>query len=199
MESFSIPTRDEQRHFLLRLYFGAGVDRLGACVDRAYRDFNRTLHGLAKLPSAMELHETASACVRAALAALPANANSLNQDAFDAWHRDGCHRLCTTYAEHGFPSFAIGQAQKWFNMAFKYVHVFGEEHLPGFASLYEFGHVPLDNIILLQLARYGAPPLSSPWSRLRDYKEYLDFQRWIRQRFPDSSPLAVEFHMWQTI
>ena len=36
-----------------------------------------------------------------------------------------------TYDEHGF-QFHGGQAQKWLNMAFKYVHVFGENRLPGF-------------------------------------------------------------------
>ena len=35
-------------------------------------------------------------------------------------------------------------------MAFKYVHVFGDEYLPGFAHLYALGHVPLDNIMLGQ-------------------------------------------------
>jgi hypothetical protein len=197
MPGFPVPTRADQCEFLLRLYFGADPDRLGACVNRAYRDLNRTLHGLVGLPTATELRERARMHVRSALATLPRSAAAESQGTFDAWHRNACDVLCATYAEAGFPSFTVGQAQKWLNMAFKYVHVFGEEHLPGFGGLYAFGHVPLDNIMLRQLARYGAPRLPGPWSRLRDYKDYFGFQEWIRQHFPGAAPLAVEFHLWQ--
>ncbi len=197
VQSFPVPTRAEQCDFLLRLYFGANSDPLGACVHRAYLDLNRTIHGLSRLPGVAELRERASRQVRSVLVALAGSESGSSQNAFDAWHRDACERLCATYAKHGFPQFGIGQAQKWLNMAFKYVHVFGEKHVPGFARLYAFGHVPLDNIMLDRLRQYGAPRLSGPWSRLRDYREYLDFQHWIRQRFPDSTPLAVEFHLWQ--
>jgi hypothetical protein len=102
--------------------------------------------------------------------------DSSNQAIFDAWHRDSCERLCTTYTESGFPAFCVGQAQKWLNMAFKYAHVFGEECLPGFERLYGLGHVPLDRIMLEKLGAYGAPRLSKPWSRIRDYQEYMHFQ-----------------------
>jgi hypothetical protein len=81
-------------------------------------------------------------------------------------------------------------------MAFKYVHVFGEERLPGFERLYRFGHVPMDRIMLARLRPYGAPRLSAAWSRIQDYAEYMHFQQWIRHQFPDSAPLAVEFHLW---
>ena len=63
---------------------------------------------------------------------------------FDAWHRDACTQLCGLYANRAFPTFCVGQAQKWLNMAFKYLHVFGEERLPGFERLYPFGPVPVD-------------------------------------------------------
>ena len=35
------------------------------------------------------------------------------------------------------------------------------------------------------------------WSRLDSYREYMDFQHWVRQTFPSSAPLAVAFFLWQ--
>src|SRR5262249_50163145 len=99
-----------------------------ACVRRAYRDLNRTLHGVARLPDSVELVERAATRVRADLANLAASSVA-NQKMFDAWHRNACLRLCALYAESGFPTFCVGQAQKWFNMALKYVYVFGEDRL----------------------------------------------------------------------
>lgn len=197
MLTFPVPGEFDQCEFLLRVYFGANPDRLGACVDRAYRDLNRTLHGFVKLSTADALRQRATTHVRSALAGLPASGAKWNQCDFDVWHRNLCEGLCAIYAEGGFPSFTIGQAQKWLNMAFKYVHVFGEARLPGFRGLYTFGHAPLDNVILGQLARFGAPRFTTAWSRLRDYETYFQFQTWVRQRFPDAAPLAVEFHLWQ--
>ncbi len=190
-----MPTRADQCDFLRRLYFGTDRDPLVACVRRAYRDLNRTLHGVARLSDSVQLGERAAARVQSALAELSASTVA-NQTMFDAWHRDACTQLCSLYAKAGFPTFCVGQAQKWLNMVFKYVHVFGEQRLPGFERLYGFGHVPLDRIMLTQLRSYGAPRLSGPWSRIQDYAEYMHFQQWIRQHFPDRAPLAVEFHLW---
>ena len=54
MHCFPIPTQAEQDDFLLRLYFGAAAP-LRACVDRAYLDFSRTLHGIGALPDAADV------------------------------------------------------------------------------------------------------------------------------------------------
>jgi hypothetical protein len=193
---YPIPTQAEQDKFLLGLYFGSALP-LRACVDRAYLDFCRTLRGIDRLPMAAELRDDAGAAVQSWLDELRGLSPDPNRMAFDARHRDQCERLCALYAGHGFDSFAVGQAQKWLNMALKYVYVFGEERLPGFSGLYRLGHVPLDNIILAQLAPRDPPPLPHPWSRIQDYDAYLRFQHWIHEQFPDSAPLAVEFHLWQ--
>lgn len=196
MQTFQIPTQAEQNEFLLRLYFGR-ASPLRACVDRAYLDFSRTLHGIGR-PVAAKLRTEAGKLVQSWLAKLPGLSREPNQKIFEVSHRNLCEQLRALYARHGFDSFAIGQGQKWLNMALKYVYVFGEERLPGFSGLYRFGHVPLDNIILGRLAPLGSPRLSSgSWSRLCDYDESLRFQHWIRDKFPDSAPLAVEFHLWQ--
>ncbi len=196
MRDYPIPTQAEQDDFLLRLYFVAAAP-LRACVNRAYLDFCRTLRGIGKLPDAAALHTKTSKHLCSWLDQLSDLSTDPNGDTFDARHRDVSEQLCTLYGGYGFDSFTIGQAQKWLNMALKYVYVFGEVRIPGYASLYRLGHVPLDNIMLDRLAQFGAPSLPRPWSRLCDYDMYIDYQRWIRDRFPDSAPLAVEFHLFQ--
>lgn len=55
-------SRRDCEEFLRVAYFGGRYldDRMGACIQRAYLDFNRTLHTIAKLPEKAQLHETAS-------------------------------------------------------------------------------------------------------------------------------------------
>lgn len=187
-------------NFLLRLYFGTDPDRIGACVKRAYRDLQRTLRGVARLPDGKNLREQATLQIRNSLDIV--SKIERDQDVFDDWHRRVCGRLCALYKKHGFCSedgvclFTDGQAQKWLNMAFKYIYVFGEEQIPGFEGLYRLAHVPLDNVMLSKLEERRAPSRSVPWSRF-EYDEYFRFQKWIRQNFDGRVPLAVEFHLWQ--
>ena len=56
MTAKSILTRDDYEAYLIRLYFGKRDSYLLDCMQRAYRDFNRTLHGLRALESRQELH-----------------------------------------------------------------------------------------------------------------------------------------------
>ncbi len=196
MQPFPNPTPADQFEYLLRLYFGGDPDRLSCCISRAYRDLNRTLHGLAKLPEGEGLRARASAVVRAFLTDLVGPAH-LDQTTFDRRHQAACTELGSTYSAAGFTEFRVGQAQKWLNMALKYVFAFGEGRLPGYAGVFGLAHIPLDNIILGQLRGYGMPRLTARWSRLADYEEYMGIQRWVRSAFPGSAPLAVEFSLWQ--
>ena len=116
------------------------------------------------------------------------------QSGFDSYHRTACERLPALYREFGFYEFSIGQAQKWINMTFKYIFTLGEERLPGYGQVYQFCHVPIDNVVIDQLTRYGFPPLRY-WSRLDDYDLYLAYQKRVRQCF-DLLPLDVEFLLW---
>jgi hypothetical protein len=91
----------------------------------------------------------------------------------------------------------LDKGQKWINMALKYVYVFGEERIPGFRHLYRFCHIPIDNVMLEKLGKWHAPKLSKNWSRADDYDEYFRLQKWVRDKFPGSPPLAVEFALYQ--
>ncbi len=124
------------------------------------------------------------------------NSRAPTQQKFDDWHQEACKRLADIYRECGYQWFAVGQAQKWLNMTFKYIYVMGEQRLPGFDHLYDFCHVPLDNILIDRLLTYEFPRLQCAWSRLNNYDTYLDRQHWVRNRFKSLAPLDVEFRLW---
>jgi hypothetical protein len=161
---------------------------LPVCFRRAYRDFSRTLRGIANYQERYAEAEESLKRTFAAIRDMPAPTEA----EFDDWHRRGCERLMSAY---GTESLTVGQAQKWLNMTFKYIFVLGEQRLGGFIHLYDRCHVPLDRVVLQELKGYGLPPLTCPWSRLNSYNTYLDLQKWVRAHF-DLAPLDVEFRLW---
>lgn len=187
-------TRSDYEEFLIRLYFGSGSDYLQPCISRAYRDFNRTLQGIRDLDGRSALYTEAESLLQSEVTSLRDAAERIDQDAFDEWHRQTCSALASTYERRGF-RLHLGQAQKWVNMTLKYVFAMGESRLPGYSALYPFCHVPLDNIVLRALKPYGYKGLPCAWSRLDDYRCYVDCQQWIRGRF-EQPPLDVEFRLW---
>jgi len=36
-----------------------------------------------------------------------------------------------------------------------------------------------------------------PWSGIKEYETYRRFQHWVREVFPGSRPLTVDFHLWR--
>lgn len=187
------PSRAEQRDMLLRLYYGPQVNLLG-CILKGYLTVARTMHGVSKLSSGTQAKEEATRSLSASLEELPELTPS--RQGFDRWHRKTCDALCDVYSQAGYSAFCIGQAQKWVNMSLKHIYLMGQDHVPGYESHYSNAHVPIDNVVLRKLRERNPPLLGSRWSRLADYEAYMRFQRWFRDEFPDSSPLAVEFWLW---
>lgn len=194
MLTYPDPSESDQADFVRRLYFGSGHDVLGQCLKRAYLDFSRTVHGIAQCRSA---YPAATSFLRSELSQLPLQRQIFSSEQFDKWHKTTCRNLLSIYSGHAYPAFSIGQAQKWINMALKYIYVFGEERLPGFKPLYSLCHIPIDNIIIKNLSFKNPPKLKCAWSRITSYDDYMLFQHWVRQTFQGSSPLAVEFRLWQ--
>ncbi len=188
------PTQENQQDFLCRLYFGASEDKLELIIQRAYLDFSRTVTGAAKYPNA---HQSASQLLRNEISTLPNLAINISQARFDDWHEKICHSLCSEYSKAGYEHFYIGQAQKWLNMAMKYVYVIGEDRLRGYAPLYSMCHVPIDNIILQSPQFKGLVAIEEAWSRISEYATYFAFQLAARRKYPSWAPLAVEFWAWQ--
>ena len=185
------PSPAEQSDFVLRLYFGVGP-ALVSCVGRAYLDLCRTVHGITPYKHAKK---RATEFLLTQLERLRSTAHVTGAASFDAWHKGTCDGLIGCYSDAGYREFSVGQAQKWINMALKYVYVFGESKLDGFAPFYSLCHIPIDNVILGKLER--APTFACAWSRITSYDAYMGFQQWVRSAYPDSAPLAVEFWLWQ--
>jgi hypothetical protein len=172
----SILKRADYEECLVTFYFGPGEDYFSLCHKRAYRDFQRTLHKIGTLPDTKKAWHNANAAVSIRFAEIE-NMAAATQEKFDNWHRAACHELKATYAASGYAKFYIGHAQKWLNMTFKYIYTMGEQRVSGFGHLYDFCHVPLDQILLDALRDYGLQPLGCSWSRLDDYELYLERQK----------------------
>jgi hypothetical protein len=195
MSTHSILTRADYEDYLVYLYFGAPADYLTGCVDRAYRDFSRTLRGLRIIETKAALYDQAQQTLIQHLELLrEPHTQPTNAEVFDSWHRGVCSRLVMLYREHAHAMY-IGQAQKWVNMALKYIFTVGEERVPGFQAVYPFCHIPIDSILMQQFQPYHPPSLPDRWSRIDDYNQYLMYQHWIRQQF-SRLPLDIEFLLW---
>ena len=197
MTTRSTLTRGDYENYLVYLYFGSNQDLLKTCINRAYRDFNRTMHGFGKFEKAGQLYDEAVILFKESLENLKSlcSINPMTVEVFDDWHETLCTKIVSLFREQGFSLF-VGQAQKWVNMTLKYIFTLGEQRVKGFESAYPFCHVPLDSILLQRLEDYGFPSLNGAWSRLDNYDEYLEKQKWIRQRF-SRPPMDIEFLLWQ--
>jgi len=191
----SILTEEDIDDFLIYLYFGKLREPLTTCLDRAYLDFSRTLHGIGQLHNRASLHKEARDLVWTEVDKLRTNQPIIiDQGSFDSWHKNSCIQLTNLYTSFGHIMY-IGQAQKWLNMTIKYIFTLGDKRLLGFNHIYHLSHVPLDTIIVDKLRKYDAPKLTKRWSRIENYDKYFSFQQWIRSRFP-IAPLDVEFLLW---
>ena len=186
--------RTDIENFWIRCYLNPSGNLLNAAIDRAYRDFNRTLHGIAREQTA-ERQQGLKKEIEKIVSEVLIN-TFLNQNEFDKWHESQCMTLIKTYKEISNHKIFIGQAQKWINMSLKYLFALGENRINGISKNYEYFHFPLDNIIIQKLKNYGFPKLKVAWSRIDDYEEYISFQRLMRTKFSGQIPLDVEFRLY---
>lgn len=177
--------------FWIRCFFNPKGNLTEAAIDRAYRDFNRTLHGIQKKQSKEKqslLKEVVKKIISEPLIHI---FNS--QDEFDKWHKIKCVELVKAYEDILNHTLFIGQAQKWINMSFKYLFALGENRINGISRNYKYFHFPVDNIIQDKFLEDGIPKLKIAWSRIDDYSNYLDYQKLVREKFAGQIPLDVEF------
>jgi hypothetical protein len=190
-------TQDEIQKFWIRVYLGTTNDKelIGAAIDRAYRDFNRTMHGIQEKQTV----ETKKFLCNFMLSVVE-NLTSKQfgcQVEFDYWHKVKCDELIETFVE--FPAFKIsyGQAQKWINMTLKYLFALGDNIVNGISTNYIYYHIPIDNIIQDKLLeKYGIPKFSERWSRIDDYERYLNYQIKVRQIIQNQIPMDVELRLF---
>lgn len=193
-ENKSITLTDKDyKDFLLFLYFGKDKNYLDNCIDRAYRDFNRTLHGLSTHKFRDDIVSESKIYLKQEIILMKNCKIIRTQEEFDLWHKGICYGLKNIFKNYGYVDFYVGQAQKWINMSLKYVFVHDVTRLDGFNNIYEYCHIPIDNIILLKLHYLK---FSTAWSRIDDYDIYLDFQKYIRDIAVDEIPIEFEFRLF---
>ena len=182
-------SNDFQEKQIFKSYFGNN-EPLVNCINRAYRDFNRTLHGYGSIINKEETTRKIKFILKNEFEEIK-NRDINSQDKFDIWHQNICLLLIEFYKQNNFKSFHIGQAQKWINMIFKYIFSYGNKYLYGYDNFHQFCHVPLDKILIKELKIYTPPKLETAWSRINNYNIYLEYQNWFRKKFTNS-PLDVE-------
>lgn len=193
------PNYEQQRTFLLRIYFGA-EDEENGFTNRAYRDMSRTLHGLSKLGNKEALKTNARNVLKSSLTELagltPSSQNSLEKG-FDDWHGEACLRVVKAFGPKTNEfSFHYGQAQKWLNMTVKYRWFFSSNNELG--EWHRVAHIAVDDLVLNASKECGIKrPTTESWSRWNE-DQYKSFQSDIREyaNQHNKTPLALEHEWW---
>ena len=161
------------------------TDLIELAMTKAYRDLMRTIRTFASNENNAEIKKNARACIKEYVIEI-INSDDMNQEQFDRKHQEACNNLIKEFKDQYF---TIGQAQKWINMTFKYLHLLEYEDME---KVYEYCHIPIDSY-MLNITNYE---MSKPWSKLNDYSEYLEYQEWFRNKYNDQIPLDAEFYLW---
>jgi len=204
------PTLQQKADFLFQTYFGTKGDELDRFISRAYRDMNRTLHGIGKLEDAdkSRIYSGGKKIIREGfedLGDLPFPSDKAQAvKEFEEWHSDLCEVLISFYngqlKKLAGISMTHGQAQKWINMAFKYCWACGGGSLAGIDPWYEVAHIAVDEVILVAAEKTGTigrRPCKK-WSKWDNRAEYLEFQKRIREKATsgNQTPLELEYDWW---
>jgi hypothetical protein len=180
--------------------FITGGEPFEWATSLAYRDFCRTLRlgGHDSGPMRASAESILKRHISDALAR-----PSTDRDEYDGWHKGTCHELRESCASHEV-DISVGQAQKWVNMAWKYLYVWDEVRAGGMgvAKMTAVLHVPLDSVILQAAADdLGVERPWREWSKIDDYDAYLAYQQRLREAierlYPGRDPILWEFDAWQ--
>ncbi len=180
--------------FLKTIYFGNLSDPLKAASNRAYRDMNRTIRfNSLQSTERRKLRECTTTKFSEEIDYLCSCAVK-SQDDYDSWHYNVCKSIIKTYAKSDV-KLTYGQAQKWVNMTIKYLYIL-EAYT--FDDVFEYLHIPIDRYILdIVHDELGIESPKVVWSKWDDYdKEYLDYQKKIRNKIIGCEPLRWEFSNW---
>lgn len=185
--------------FLYKIYFDFSEGEIMAAINRAYRDFNRTLIDLPPEDERPILKKNWSELLKREIETTILLKKFENWDEFNKWHKSLCEKLKSVNTN--YTGFTIGQAQKWVNMTLKYLYVMGEKKVKGISINYEYFHIPIDNIIQKEILKdLNRSPknkfFKDAWSRISDYDKYLAFQSEIRKVYPNKIPMDKEFELF---
>ena len=174
--------------FYKTVLYGDLSEPLKSAIKAAYKDMQRTIHGISKNPYKIIMLSNAEKVISESINKL-LHQNINNQNNFDKWHKSTCDMIIGCF-EH--QKFTYGQAQKWLNMTLKYLSMFDHKCIE---TIYEYCHVPIDNYIIECVGK----KFKTTWSRIDSYDEYIKFQEDFRSEYNNSIPLDKEFYMWINI
>lgn len=185
--------------FLYKIYFNFSDGNKKAAINRAYRDFNRTLIGLPTEKERPYLKKKWSDLLEKEIESTQLVEKFNNWNDFNIWHKTLCTNLRN--ANPNYTGLTVGQAQKWVNMTLKYLYVMGEEKVKGISINYDYFHVPIDNIIQEEILKdlnrdHKNKFFDVVWSKISDYDKYLEFQSYVRKEYPNQIPMNVEFNLF---
>lgn len=191
-------TSNDKTKFWLRVYFGSQIesDVILSCIDRAYRDFSRTMHGVEYKDKKTRLYSYGKLRMHMNEIISEILTNDFSQSSFDAWHKESCNKLKIVFKEILDYNICYGQAQKWINMTLKYLFAIGNEKINGIDRNYKYFHIPIDNIIQDKLIQYNIEKIPLRWSRINDYSIYMDYQNRVRDTFNGQIPMDIEFKLF---
>jgi len=182
------------------------------CVEKAYLDFCRTIDY--KNVNRLQKNNYKNQTYKLILDLLEwyPQIDGKNYTLFDDWHCYAIEKMIDKPKEYqemfGELQITVGQAQKWLNMSIKYMRMMG---LLNKDIKSEYIHIPIDNYIIDAARREGKiselfdveglgimPTFSEKWSKIADYKKYLEYQQAIRQKLQNRNcnPIEWESEAW---
>ncbi|MBM3454360.1 MAG: hypothetical protein FJX80_04340 [Bacteroidetes bacterium] len=190
--------------FWIRCYLGSNESHKmeELVINRAYRDLNRTIHGMKNIQlDISKLHYIKISKKLLESINILMNLEIKNQQEYDELHEKECKKLIQSFDElykQYNVRLHIGQAQKWINMSIKYFFALGENRHSFQLKNFKYFHIPIDNLIQIELEKNGIEPLKTKWSRIEDYSEYLTYQKKVRKSHPKRIPLELEFELFNS-
>ena len=195
--------KEDALRFYALMTMGGDIS-IDACINTAYRDFCRTMHGIMNNDRNAAMRSEASDIITRLIGKVLKN--TLTQAEFDKLHGSACKAIQKVYVLKQ-ASFYIGQAQKWINMSFKYVYLLQLADLLDVSKTsidilkhnHMYFHLPIDNIVLQHQTvkrMYSKHLGDTAWSRIEDYSKYLAFQKSLQEAI--EIPLIVfEGQIWK--
>lgn len=177
-------TENDYNMFYKSVLYGNITNSIKISIKSAYRDLCRTITGFSKNPKHNIIYNNAVDLLYDEINLL-IHKKINNQNEFDSWHKECCDKLINVFENQ---LFYYGQAQKWINMALKYISMFEHKLVE---NQYEFFHIPIDNYII----EITGLKTTVAWSRIFNYDEYLDYQEKFRKKYI-GIPLDNEFKLW---
>lgn len=181
------------------------------CCDRAYLDLCRTIHFKEEYKEnfnyKLEFKNSVCEIIKSTIKLIEKFdfINSEFEDFKNCWHYEACNKIIES-AEKFTDDFHYGQAQKWLNMALKYLTVLGccNEVNQHFEDL----QIPVDSYIMEAASEKFSIKLpiensenkhtyyynSKSWSKW-DAEEYFNFQKNVMGKI-DKEPLIWETYAW---